>query len=70
MQFGARLGGSFFPDWTLAIRERDGKVKSYLNSHFGNTKVTYDGVATIAQVRPHVEEWLKQVRERRKERGM
>lgn len=70
LQFGARLGGSFSPAWTLAIRARDGKVKSYLNGPLGNTRVTYERIAGLSEVRPYVEEWLQQVRERRRELGL
>jgi hypothetical protein len=69
LQFAAALDGSTHASWTLTLRVREGKVRSYLTSYFGKVEESYDGIATLEDVRPCVEEWLRQVRERRKQMG-
>ena len=56
-------------NWTLAVRVHHGKVRSSLRPSFGPVHATFDGVATLAHVRPHVESWLQEVMERRKRMG-
>jgi hypothetical protein len=63
------LDGDVSVSWTLAVRVREGRVRSYLRSHFGNVKESFDRIATMDDVRPRVEEWLGQVRERRNQMG-
>jgi len=55
--------------WTLAVRVRNGKVRSSLRRGFGPVRATFEGVATLEQVRPYVESWLQEVSERRKRMG-
>jgi len=69
LQFAADLGGSASVSWTLDLRVRDENVRSYLKSYFGKVEETFEGIATLEDVRPRVEEWLRQVRERRKQMG-
>jgi hypothetical protein len=69
LQFAADLDGSSSVSFTLALRVREGSVRSYLTSYFGKVEESYDRIATLEDVRPRVEEWLRQVKERRKEMG-
>ena len=55
--------------WTVAVRNRHGKVRSSLRPSIGPVRATFEGVAGLEQVRPHVESWLQEVRERRKRMG-
>jgi hypothetical protein len=69
LQFAANLDGSAQVSWTLALRVREGRVRSYLTSYFGKVEESYGGIATLENVRPRVEEWLREVKERRKQMG-
>ena len=69
LQFAADLDGSVHVIWTLDLRVRGENVRSYLKSYFGKVEETFEGIATLEDVRPRVEEWLRQVRERRKQMG-
>ena len=68
-QFAAQLDGSASVSWTLAVRVRNGRIQSRLKNSLGALKATYDGIATLSDVRPHIENWLKEVKERRIKMG-
>jgi len=68
-QFAAELDGSSSVSWTASVRARDGRVRSYLKSYFGTVEQTFDGVATLEDVLPRVEHWLREVGERRRQMG-
>jgi hypothetical protein len=68
-QLAPELDGSASVSWTVALRVRDGRVRSYLKSYFGKVEQTFEGVATLDDVRPRIEEWLREVRERRRQMG-
>lgn len=69
LQFAADLDGSARVSWTLTLRVCEGRVRSYLKSYFGMVEESYDRIATLEDVRPRVERWLKEVNERRKQMG-
>jgi hypothetical protein len=69
LQFAAELDGSASVSWTLSLRVRQGRARSYLKSYFGKVEETYDRIATLEDVRPRVETWLKEVKERRDQMG-
>ena len=69
LQIAGELDGSASVSWTLGVRARDGVVRSHLRDYFGKVRKSYDGIATLDDIRPHVNEWLRQVRERRKQMG-
>jgi hypothetical protein len=69
LQFAADLDDSSSVCWTLALRVREGHVRSYLKSYFGKVEETYDRIATLEDVRPRVEAWLREVKERRDAMG-
>jgi hypothetical protein len=66
LQFALVLDEVSNISWTLEVRARRGKVRSSLRPGFGPVSATFDGVATLEQVRPHLESWLKEVMERRR----
>jgi hypothetical protein len=69
-EFAAELDGEVgSTHWTLTYRRNRGIAKSYLRSYFGNPVATYDGVPELAIIRPRVEQWLREVRERRHKKG-
>ena len=55
--------------WTLAVRVRHGQVRSTLRPGIGSVRATFEGVASLEDVRPHVESWLQEVMERRQRMG-
>ena len=69
LQFAADLDGSAHVSWTLALRVRGERVRSYLKSYFGKVEETFEVIATLEDARPRVDEWLRQVREGRKQMG-
>jgi hypothetical protein len=69
LQFALAVDGIRNISWTLAVRVRHGKVRSSLRRSIGSVRATFEGVASLEQVRPHVEGWLQEVRERRKRMG-
>jgi hypothetical protein len=69
LQIASVLDGNTNVFWTLAVRVRDGKVRSSLKPSIGKVRATFDGVAGVEDVRPHVESWLQEVKERRKQMG-
>ena len=69
LQFALVLDGVKNINWTLAVRVRHGKVRSSLRPSLGPVRAIFEGVATLEHVRPHVQNWLHEVRERRKRMG-
>lgn len=69
LQFVLELDGAINMDWTLSIRARGGRVRSYLHNGLGTVATTHEGIATLEDVRPHVEAWLRGVRDRRSAMG-
>jgi hypothetical protein len=69
LQIAAELDGSATPDWTLSVRVRGGRTESSLRSYFGKIEARYDGVPELDTVRPRIEAWLAEVRQRRMEMG-
>lgn len=69
LDVGAELEGSSSPSWFLTHRVRNGEGKSYLRSYFGNPVETYRGVPSLSEIRPRIDRWLAEVRERRRQMG-
>ncbi|MBL8526016.1 MAG: hypothetical protein JNN20_20215 [Betaproteobacteria bacterium] len=68
-QFAAVLDGNASVDWTVTLRVRNGKLTSQLRRNFGKLEKRYEGVVELATVRPRIEKWLREVKERRKSMG-
>ena len=69
LDIGADLGGGTSGDWILTRRVKDGIGKSYLRGYFGHAVEVYEGIPSLAEIRPHIEKWLSEVRERRRKMG-
>lgn len=69
LEVGAELGGSSHPDWRLTRRVRNGVGKSFLRGYFGKAVTTYDGIPSLSEIRPRIDQWLAEVRERRRQMG-
>ena len=69
MQFAAELDGTASASWSVTLRSRNGKIVSSLRNYFGVAEKTYEGVASIDQVLPHIEKWVSEVKQRRREMG-
>lgn len=62
-------GGSAAPSWFVTRRVMAGIGKSYLRSYFGNVVETFDGIPTLSEIRPRIDQWLLEVSERRRQMG-
>jgi hypothetical protein len=69
LEVGAELDGRSRTDWRLTRRVRNGIGKSFLRDYFGNAVGTYDGIPSLSEIRPRIEQWLAEVRERRRQMG-
>jgi hypothetical protein len=69
LEIGAVLEGSSSPSWFLTRRIRNGIGKTYLRGYFGNVVETYDTIPTLSEIRPRIDQWLAEVRERRRQMG-
>ncbi|WP_298866987.1 hypothetical protein [uncultured Gimesia sp.] len=56
------------PDWTLTRRVHSGVGKTYLRSCFGNPEEIYAHIPTLIEIRPHIDRWLAEISQRRKDR--
>jgi hypothetical protein len=69
LEVGAELDGSSTPSWFLTRRVIRGTGRSSLRNYFGNVVDTYGDIPSLAKIRPHIDRWLSDVRERRREMG-
>ena len=69
LEVGVELDGSSTPSWFLTRRVRNGIGKSYLRGYFGNAAETYTAIPSLADIRPGIDQWLSEVRERRRQMG-
>jgi len=69
LEVAAELDGRAGTDWSVTLRNRDGSCKVDLRSYFGNRVVTYSDIPKLALIRPTIDQWLREVRERRRKMG-
>lgn len=69
MQFAAELDGEASVSWSVTLQTKDDQTVSRLRNYFGNAEKSYQGVAQLEQVRPHIENWLRDVQKRRRDMG-
>lgn len=69
LEVAAELDGRAGTDWRLALRVRDGGVKTILRNYFGNPVATFVGIPELSVIRPAIDKWLAEVRERRRAMG-
>ena len=69
LEIGATLDGSTSTSWSLTHRNFGGDAKTFLRSYFGNSVETYSEIPTLAEIRPTIDQWLFEVRQRRRAMG-
>ncbi len=69
LEIGAELDGSIGTSWTLTRRVHRGFGKTYLRSYFGNPVEVFKHIPKLEEIRPHIDKWLAEVRQRRKDMG-
>lgn len=69
LEIAAELDGRASTDWTLTYRMRDGVERSYLRSYFGNAVECFTGIPERTAIEPTIQQWLTEVRERRRKMG-
>jgi hypothetical protein len=65
-ELDGRIGGT---SWSLTRRVRNGVGNSHLRDYFGNPVAAYSHIPTLSEVRPVIDKWLAEVRERRRQMG-
>jgi hypothetical protein len=69
LEVGAELDGRSSTSWSLTRRVRNGIGKSFLRDYFGNPVEAYDRNPSLSEIRPRIDQWLAEVRERRRQMG-
>lgn len=65
-EFVLELEGRAMVDHTVALSYRNGNLISALRGYFGRQVVEFNGVIGLEQVKPYIENYMKEVYERRK----
>lgn len=68
-EVGAELDGGSTTSWSVTRRVKNGVPKSYLRNYFHNSVQSFDGIPTFADIRPQIDQWFSEVRERRRKMG-
>jgi hypothetical protein len=66
MEFAPELDGSISTSIYLSLRYRNDELCSVLTKNFGGELANFKGVAKLDDVRSYIEEWLREVSQRRK----
>jgi len=69
MEFALEIDGKASVDHVVQLFYRNGKLISCLRGYFGNQIIAFDGIATLADVKPYIEKYMQEVYERRKAMG-
>lgn len=69
IEFALELEGSASINHSLILSYRNDECISTLRGYFGNQILEFDGIATIDDVKTHIESYMKEVAERRKAMG-
>ena len=69
LEVGANLDGSVNTNWRLTHREINGTSRTFLRNYFGNSVQTYNQIPTLDEIRPLIDQWLFEVRERKRKMG-
>lgn len=65
-QFALILEGTASVDNTVSIVNKDGKTQSELRGYFGRKAQTFDGIPTLEEILPYIENYMSEVAERRR----
>ena len=68
-EVGADLDGRSSTSWSVTRRVRNGVPRSYLRNYFHNSVQSFDGIPTFTDIRPQIDQWFSEVRERRRKMG-
>jgi len=68
-EFALELDGRTSVNNTVIITSHQGKVVSRLRGYLGDLIAEFNGVATLEEVKPHVEKYMSEIYERRKAMG-
>lgn len=68
-EIGAVLDGRSSTSWSVTRRVKNGMPRSYLRNYFHNSVQSFEGIPTLAEVRPQIDQWFSEVRERRRKMG-
>lgn len=69
MEFAPELDGEASVSISLILKYRSNKLCSVLTKQFGGQLALFEGIASISDVKPYIETWLGEVRDRRREMG-
>lgn len=69
LEVGAVLEGRSSSSWFLTRRVRDGIGKSFLRGYFGKSVEIFSEIPSLSVIRPRIDQWLSEVRERRRQMG-
>lgn len=65
----AELDGHASTSWTLSLRTSKGSLTCFLRSYFGNAVEHFAAIPSLNDIRPRIDSWLAEVRERRRKMG-
>jgi hypothetical protein len=69
LEIAAELDGRASTSWRLTLRIRNGIKKAYLRNYFGNQIAVFDSIPVLSAIRPPIDKWLEEVRNRRQAMG-
>lgn len=69
LEFALELDGNASIDHSLILSYRNGKLTSSLKGYFGKQIAEFNGVAKFEDVKPYIDNYMKEVSERRKQLG-
>lgn len=70
IEFALELDGKPSVNNSLILSYRNGKLISSLRGYFGKEIIHFEGIAKLTDVKPHIEKYIGEVHERRKELGL
>lgn len=69
LEIAAELDGQAGTHWSLTLRLRNGIGRTYLRNYFGHQVATFEDSPDLSVIRPPIDKWLEEVRERRRQMG-
>jgi hypothetical protein len=69
LEVAAELDGRAGTDWSLTHRVRDGHGVTSLRGYFGHSAKRFNSIPDLQAIRPSINAWLEEVRQRRRKMG-
>ncbi|OYD42910.1 hypothetical protein [Sphingobacterium cellulitidis] len=69
LEFALELDGNASVDHSFILSYRNGKLTSSLKGYFGKQIAEFNGVAKFEDVKPYIDNYMKEVSDRRKQLG-